>query len=492
MLDAAALEVLNFSRRHVSQAVDTVRRPVRTIRLFFKIRRDVLPGLIRLANTEGDRLEVRLGRARLLLLSAPADVHEVLVSQYRAFHKPEGPISFRRVLGDGVLTSEGEIWRRGRRLILPAFHSDALQPLGAKMVELTLRRMDEEWRGGAEYDIVDEMTSLTFAVATEALFGFQDADLSAEVRDSISSGMRYASRRMYKIVRLPTWIPNRGTRAAKRLRRAIGRILDEREKRNGAEPDLLSLIRGADESGGDGFTPEELKDQALTLLLAGHETTASALGWTWHLLSQNPAALARLESEIRTTLGGTLPSADNIRALPYLEAVVQEALRLFPPVWGLTRQAVEPFSLGSRTFPTGTRVVMLPWVIHRQASYFSRPDEFDPGRWLDGSMADQPRHAYIPFGAGPRTCIGRSFALMEMRLIIATVLQRYRMHAVPGHVVVAEALVTLRARQGVRVVLEPRTLVPDPPDGEEPFRPLVSETASGGCPFHEGAREVPS
>lgn len=483
---SAASEVLNFSRRQVSHAVQTIRRPMRTVGLYLKIRRDVLPGLTRLANAEGDRLEFRLGRAHLLLLSAPADVHEVLVSQNRAFHKPAGPISFRRVLGDGLLTSEEEAWKRSRRLIQPAFHSEALLPLGAKMVEMTLRHMDA-WQGGVEYDIVDEMTSLTFAVATEALFGFQDPVLSAEVRDSISTGMRYVSRRMYKVVRLPVWIPNRGTRAARRLTRAIGQIMAERERRGGSSSDLLSLITRAGEAAGDGFTAEELQDQALTLLLAGHETTASALGWIWHLLAHHPEVRARLEDEIETKLGRTLPSPESLRALPYLDAVVQEALRLYPPVWGLTRQAVEPFLLGSRTFAAGTRVGILPWIIHRKGAFFAEPDVFNPDRWLDGSAAELPRHAYIPFGAGPRTCVGRSFALMEMRLIIATVTQRYRMQAVPGHTVVAEPLVTLRARHGVRVVLEPRAFVAGPSDGGESIRPEIPSPLRAGCPFHEGS-----
>lgn len=452
-------EVLHYSRRRASLALRTLTRPWQTVSLFLKLRHDVLGGLTLLADTEGDRVLFRLGPVRVLVLNDPPAVHEILVAQHRAFRKPKGPLFLARILGDGLLTAEEPTWRHARRLIQPAFHSEALRAMGGQMVTLTERHL-ASWDTGREYDIADEMASLAFTIATDTLFGFRDDAVNREVRASISSAMRYANRRMYALVRIPTWIPTRNnrefSRASRSLTRAVNGIVAEREQHPVASPDLLNLLIHASGPDGEHFSAQEVRDQCLTLLLAGHETVANALSWTWHLLAEHPRVREVLEDELAATLGNASPSPDRLKDLPYLEAVVRESLRLYPPVWVLARQSTRSFRLGSQEFPARTRVLMAPWVIHRRASLFPDPNAFRPERWLDGSTNGLPAQAYIPFGTGPRLCIGRSFALLEMPLVVATISQRYRLYPVPGEAVVPEPLVTLRPRNGVRVVAEPR------------------------------------
>jgi cytochrome P450 len=446
---------------HLASVFNVYRQPWLAAALYARVRRDLLGTVTAIVRERGDLVELRLGRLRILLVSAPATIHNVLVTQNRAFHKAKGPIFVGDVLGDGLLTSEGIPWRRARRMIQPAFERTTVARLGDTMVALTNEHV-ATWIDGEQRDMSSDMTTLALTIATVTLFGFQDPQVTRDVQDGISRAMRYANRRMLALVPLPTWIPTPGGRDFSRARHllvgAITRIIDERRRNPGHAADLLSLLLDAVDAEGQPFTAQELRDHSLTLLLAGHETTANALAWTWHLLAQHPEVQARVEAELAQELGTQPPTAQSLAHLTYLNAVVRESLRLYPPVWSVARQAIQPFQLRGHSYPAGALVVALPWVVHRDPALYVDPDAFRPDRWLDGSASGLPEFAYFPFGGGPRLCIGKPFALTEIPLVVAAVCQQFRLHRVPGPAIRPDPLVTLRPRHGVPVTVERRAV----------------------------------
>jgi cytochrome P450 len=489
MTATQVLESLQASPRRVFRAADRLTRPYRTIGVYLMVRRDVLGGLMQLARTEGNRVALRLGPYRLLIVNAPADVHAVLVAKQRAFQKARGAIFLARVLGDGLLTAEGETWRRARRLVQPALQSDALRALGPQMVTLTERHV-REWADGQELDVAEEMGALAFTIASDTLFGFRDDRLNEEVRESLRLAMAFATRRVRRAVRVPLWVPTPGHRtfgqACRRLTDAVSRIVADSAPDPTAPPNLLTILRNATGADRQRLSRQELEDQCLTLLLAGHETTANALSWTWHLLAQNQDARAKLDAELDAVLGHEAARVDQVPRLPYLRAVVQESLRLYPPVWVVARQSVASFPLGTDTYPAGTRTLMVPWVMHHNPVWFPDPEAFRPERWLDGSARNLPQDAYLPFGAGPRSCVGRPFALLELTLVVATIARRFHLNEVDAAAVVPEPMITLRPRDGIRVRLQIR---PHPTEPNDPTRPAPA-LATDACPF--GAANAPT
>lgn len=274
--------------------------------------------------------------------------------------------------------------------------------------------------------------------------------------------MRYSLGRARSPVNIPSNWPTPRNRRANRdydfLDSLVYRIISERQAQGNSAhyTDLLSLLMGAMDEDGSQMTPKQLRDETMTIFLAGHETTALTLGWTWYLLGENPAAEARLHEELSRVLGGRAPELKDLERLPYLQAVVNEVLRLYPPAYLLARTSIAPCNIGGYDFPVGTTVLASQWVMHRDARYFDDPDAFRPERWLDGLMGRLPAGAYFPFGDGPRRCIGQSFALMESALVTAAVAQQFQFRLVPGHPVVPEPLVTLRPRNGIRMRVEAR------------------------------------
>jgi cytochrome P450 len=304
------------------------------------------------------------------------------------------------------------------------------------------------------------MMLLTLAITVKTLFGAEVDAEANRVGESLSYLMRYQIGRVRAAIRLPeTWL-TKGKRRAdaeyQYLDSLVYRIIAERRASGVLGRDVLSLLMGAMDEDGSQMTPRQLRDESMTLFLAGHETTALTLSWTWYLLSQNAAAEARLHEELAQALGGRAPQVEDIPRLPYLDAVIREALRLYPPAYILSRTAIEPFELGGYAFPRDVTVLMLPWIMHRQARYFDEPELFRPERWLDGLAERLPAYAYFPFGGGPRRCIGQGFALMEAALLVGVIAQRFRFRLVPGHPVVPEPLITLRAKHGIRMEIEAR------------------------------------
>jgi cytochrome P450 len=429
----------------------------------FALRRDPLALLRRVAQEYGDIASIPVPLGTRILLNRPEWIEQMLVVQHGKFHKSTLTKQVTEpMLGQGMLTSEGEFWRRQRRLAQPAFHRSRINEYAAPMVEITETHL-REWRDGDTRNVQQDMMALTLDVAVRTLFGATLPGEAARVGKAMTFLMRHQLGRLRSPLRIPASWPTPRNRRADRevafLDSLVYRIIDERKKRGGSSHngDLLSMLMAAMDEDGTQMTPKQLRDETMTLFLAGHETTALTLAWTWYLLSENAAAESRLHEELRRVLGGRAPTVPDLARLPYLHAVVSEVLRLFPPAYLLARTSVAPCTIAGYEIPAGTTVLTSQWLMHRDARYFEDPDAFHPERWLDGLADRLPPGVYLPFGDGPRRCIGQGFALLEAALVIATIAQQYSFRLVPGHPVVPEPLVTLRPKDGIRMTLHARS-----------------------------------
>lgn len=410
------------------------------------------------AREYGDVARLRFMGQTAYLLSRPDLIAQVLVENNRHFAKTALLKRNRRLLGEGLLTSEGEFWRRQRRLAQPAFHRKKITAYGEVMGGFA-RRTVEGWRDGQTIDVHEEMMRLTLEIVAKCLFG---ADVGAEAGD-VGRAMKvaledFSSQR--RLIRIPKLIPTphniRFERAARRLDGVVAEIIEKRRGGEGDAADLLSTLMLAQDERGEKLTDKQLRDEVMTLLLAGHETTANALSWTFRLLSLNPAAEAELFEELDRVLGGRDPSVADIPRLPYTERVIKESMRLYPPAWVMGREARAECEIGGYRMPAGTMALMSQWVVHRDERYHPNPGRFDPGRWTVEYEKGLERFAYFPFGGGPRQCIGAGFAMTEARLVLATVAQRYRLELVPGTIVEPYPSITLRPKSGIRMIVAER------------------------------------
>src|SRR3984957_1285120 len=432
--------------------------------LALQVLRDPLATLTRLAKY-GDIVCIRVFKQYRILLNLPEYVEQVTIVQHAKFHKNTLTKDVtERLLGQGLLISEGEFWRRQRRLAQPAFHRSRIAEYGATMVECADTH-SKTWRDGEIRDLAQEMMAMTLDIAVRTLFGTRLADEAENVGHSLGFLMRYSLRKARSPLKIPESWPTPANRRAKRetefLDSLVYRIIAERQKEidSGApnpHNDLLAMLMGAMDEDGTQMTPKQLRDETMTLFLAGHETTALTLSWTWYLLSENPLAEARLHEELQSVLGGRAPQVADLERLPYLKAVISEVLRLFRAAYTIARTSIAPCTVGGYDFPVDTTFIMSQWVMHRDARYFEDPEAFRPERWLDGLENRLPTGAYFPFGDGPRRCIGQGFALLELGLVVARIAQRFRFKLVPGHPVVPEPLVTLRAKHGIRMTVHVR------------------------------------
>lgn len=417
---------------------------------------DTLGFATRLAREHGDVARFLLVNREAWLLSAPEAVERVLVSNPRNYAKHA--FFWRKVeaiFGKGLLTNEGEDWRRQRRLVQPAFHHDRIAEYARIMVDATLDRL-AGWRDGEPLDVRGEMTSITFRVVARTLFDAEVEGETAEIAEAFDTGIEEIARRIRQPLLLPDWVPTAGNRryrsAVRRMDRLVYRIIDEH--RDGRDRgDLLSaLMRVADEDGRS-MSGRQLRDETITMLLAGHETTALALTWTWYLLSGHPEVVERLEREV-DALGGP-PTVADLPRLAYTERVVRESLRIYPPAYSFGREALADDEILGWPVPARTTLFVFPWVLHRDPRFYPYPLRFDPDRWTDDFERTLPRLAYLPFGAGPRMCIGREFARMELVLIVAAIAQRFRLEWCAEHPV-PMASITLRPTGGLRASVRER------------------------------------
>ena len=415
---------------------------------------DLLGFFTSCAQTYGDVTRVQLGSRTGYLLTNPADIEQVLVGQHRNFIKH----SFfwrhvRAVFGEGLLTSEGDAWLAQRRMIQPAFHKDRIAGYGAVMVEFA-DRMTDGWQDGAARSIHRDMMGLTLEIVAKVLFDSDVREDVAEVERSFEDALVQVASRFRSPIRLPDWVPTPGNlryaAAVRRLDALVYRIIREHGGRP-AGPDLLSMLLAVRGNGGEGMPERLVRDQAVTLLLAGHETTALTLSWTWALLSTHPHVEERLALELRDVLGGRVPTVADLPRLRYTEHVVTESMRLYPPAYAIGREAVADCEIGGFHTPAGTTLFMSPWVMHRDARWFDEPDAFRPERWEAGLAERLPRFVYMPFGGGPRLCIGNRFAMMEATLILAAIARRFRLRLEPDRMPAPYPTITLRPQGGVRM-----------------------------------------
>ena len=425
--------------------------------------RDPLKLFSRFARDYGDITYFRLGGERVFFLNHPQYIRDVLVTHQKNFTKSRGLERAKRLLGEGLLTSEGAAHMRQRRLMQPAFHRERIAAYATVMAN-TADRWRDRCQDGATCDVSKEMMRVTLAIVGKTLF---DSDVESKadevggaVSDVLSTFWVSLLPMQGLIERLPLRVLRRGAEARVRLDALIYTLIAERRASGRDHGDLLSMLLAArdDESGTGGLSDVQVRDEALTLILAGHETTANALTWTWYLLSQHPAIEARLHEEI-DRLEGRLPGMADIPRLAYVERVVTEAMRLYPPAWIVGRRAIDDYPIGEYVIPRRGMIFMSPYVMHRDGRFFPDPDRFDPDRWTPEARAALPKFAYFPFGGGTRQCIGEQFAMMELVLLVSTIAQRWQLRLVPNHPVVPQPLITLRARHGMRMTLHARRTI---------------------------------
>lgn len=404
----------------------------------------------------GDVGRVRFFQAPMLVLSGAEAVDHVLVSSGRTYAKDEWQRQLApELLGSGLVMSDGELWKRQRRMMQPAFHKDRIAAYGRTMVARALA-WRERSRPGEARDVYRDMTALTLDIAGRTLFSADVADQADRVGRALEAVMERVNRVSASVIRLPAWLPTPG---AIRYRAAIAALdavteglIRERRARGGGGEDLLGMLLEARDEDGSGMADRQLRDEVVTLMTAGHETTAIALTMTLWLLGRHPAEEAAVREELARVLGGREPAVEDLPSLPRTERVVKEALRLYPPVWGLSRVAKVNDRLGEWFVPAGTMVAMAQWAIHRDPRFFEEPEAFRPGRWTPEFEHQLPRGAYFPFGGGPRLCIGAAFGMMEARLVLAALLQRFRFEPITEKVELLPAI-TARPKHPMRMVL---------------------------------------
>ena len=411
------------------------------------------------ARTHGDLSSFRFGPKRIFLASHPDLIEQVLVTDARHYVKHFGARMYKPVLGNGLVTSEGDFWLRQRKLSQPAFLKARVLSYAPVMADLT-DRMLGTWVEGKPVDIHYEFSALTGAIALKTLFDLDDPGDRERFTDALELAFDLMSDRFRRLIRVPAWVP---TPANLRLKRAIAllnRVVDgfiaAGRARSHDGTDLLSRLIHAQDEDGSRMTDRQLRDEAMTLYLAGHETTALTLAYSWYLLARHPRVEAELLAEWRRVLGGRTPTADELHELPYTEAVITEAMRVYPPVYLIGREATTDLELGGYRVKKGWTVFMSQWVSHRDPQYFPDPEEFRPERWLDGLAKRIPKYAYYLFGGGPRVCIGNTFALMEAAIILAAVGQRYRFTVASADPPELNPQITLLPKDGIPAVLERR------------------------------------
>jgi cytochrome P450 len=423
-------------------------------------RRDRLDFITRCNRDYGDVVQIRLAHRRVLLFFHPDQIEQVLVTKSKNFIKHFAMRLNPVLLGKGLLTSESQFWLRQRRLIQPIFNHQRILQYAPAMVSAT-ERLIADWKPDERRDIHAEMMRVTLAIAAKTLFNAEVGSDAQAVAHALEVMQQNFLERFNSLWPLPLWIPTpanlRARRAARKLDDILFRIIRERRQSGVDHGDLLTLLlRARDESDGTGMTDQQLRDEAMTLFLAGHETTALVLSWAWYLMAQHPKEEQKLWAELEAVLAGRTPTVDDWPRLKFTESIALETMRLYPPAYVIGREALADCDIGGWTVPRGTTVLMPAWVVHRDARFFDDPERFRPERWSEERMKALPKFAYFPFGGGPRVCIGQQFAMMELVLILATIAQRFRFRIAPGTRITPQPLFTLRPVGGVPGVIEPR------------------------------------
>jgi cytochrome P450 len=419
----------------------------------------LLDFLLDTAREYGPIASARVGWKRIFLVSDPDLIEQVLVRDAKHYIKHFGLRAFKPALGNGLISSEGAYWRGQRRLMQPVFTPARVRSYAPVMAELT-EAMLEGWREDDAVHIEYVFGELTSRIALKTLFNLDDPGDRQRFSDTLKYAFNIMTARLRRIIKAPLWLPTpetiRLSRAMAELDRTIQGFIEAGRARGKSGGDLLSRLVFATREDGTRMSDRELRDEAMTLYLASHETTALTLAWTWVLVSQHPRVEAKLADEWRRVLGGRTPTAEDVPNLPYTANVVAEAMRIYPPVYVIGREATTDLELGGYRVKRGYTVLMSQWVNHRDPEYFPDPESFKPERWDDGLAKRIPKFAYYPFGGGQRICIGNSFALMEAAIILAAVGQRYRFTVDDGYEVAFKPQITLMPLGGIPATLQRR------------------------------------
>jgi cytochrome P450 len=420
--------------------------------------RSPLRFLLESAREFGDIVRLKVPGMTVYMLTHPELIEYVLRENARNFIKDKLTRQTTHLLGPGLLTSEGEFWRRQRRLAQPAFQTSQIQKYAPIMVAAT-ERMMESWEDGQTRNVHEEMMGLALDIVARTLFGSELSREAHDVNDAMMTGMEYLLN-PFAWFRLVKWIPRPGFlkfgRAIRRLDEILYGFIRHGRANGALGDDLLSRLIAARDEDGSQMTDQQLRDELMTLFLAGHETTALALSYCFYLLAQHPEVEARLRAEVDDVLQGRAATVADVPNLRYTEWVVRESMRIYPPAWAIGRQPLTDCEIGGFHVPKGMQIWMVQWVVHRDARWFDDPERFRPERWDNDLARRLPRCAYFPFGDGPRICIGNNFAMMETVLVVATIMQKYSMTLVPDQPFKLLPSITLRPKFGIKMVLQKR------------------------------------
>jgi cytochrome P450 len=422
--------------------------------------RNMLDMLSEMQTKYGDTFQFEVMGSRQYVFTQPDHLQEIVLTQASKFYKENSykneKSGMARFMGNGLVVSDGEFWKRQRKLVAPSMHAKRIHAYAGTMVEYTQGMLDH-WRDGAQLDIAYEMMQLTLKIVAQTLF---HVDISKDVGriDEAMESVQESAGGAFRLI--PTWVPTPGELRARRALRELDEIvygvINERRASGEDKGDLLSMLLLAEDDDGQRMTDKQARDEAVTMFLAGHETTANALNWTFYLLAQHPDVLAKLHAELDTVLGGRAPTLADLEHLKYTEMVIKESMRILPPVWGFSREAREDVQIGGWDVPKGASVNLPVFLTHRNAQWWPDPLRFDPERFSPTNEATIKKAAYMPFGGGPRVCIGNSFAMMEARLLLATIASRYTLHLAPGQRVGYKPLITLVPDGGLPMTLRAR------------------------------------
>ncbi|MCU0496325.1 MAG: cytochrome P450 [Anaerolineae bacterium] len=410
----------------------------------------------------GDLVQIKYGPFPLYIVNHPDLLHEVLVTHHEHYQKSDTTKrDLYPVVGEGLFTSEGELWKRQRKLAQPAFHTKRIAGYAEIMVNYTQRLIDE-WQNDTVIDVEGSMAKLTMQIISKSVF---DAEVTGT--DALSHAVTYVlettDRRFNRIVSLPSWIPTTENRSfdthLKHLNQVIQHFIDERRRTGEDKGDLLSMFLMAQDDQNSSMSDKQLRDEAMTVFGAGHETTAATLTWVWYLLSKHPEIAAKLHEELSTALGGKTPTFNDLPNLKYTEMVIKEAMRLYPPAWGASRNLMVDTTLGGHALKRGNVLLLNFYGVHRHPKFWDQPDRFIPERFSPENEGKIHKYAYLPFGGGPRICIGNAFAMMEARLILATIAQRFTLHLAPEETVLPSRRFTLRPKDGLKMTAVARETV---------------------------------